>query len=73
MLRNITLSAEINLISTARKKAQREHTTLNAQFRQWLSRYISSDLKASNYETLMDSLNYANPGKKFSRGEMNER
>ena len=73
MLKNITLSAETNLIANARKKAQREHTTLNAQFRQWLSRYVSTDLKASDYETLMDSLCYANPGQRFTRDEMNER
>ncbi len=73
MLKNITLSAETNLIVKARKKAQREHTTLNAQFRQWLNRYVSRDLKASDYENLMDSLSYANPGQQFTRDEMNER
>lgn len=73
MLKNITLSAEKNLISKARKKAQREHTTLNAQFRQWLSRYVSTDLKASDYEILMNSLSYANPGQHFTRDQMNER
>ena len=73
MLKNITLSAETNLIAKARKKAQREQTTLNAQFRQWLSRYVSTDWKASDYETLMDSLSYAKPGQPFSRDEMNER
>jgi len=73
MLKNITLSAEANLIGKARKKAQHEHTTLNAQFRQWLSRYVSTDLKASGYETLMNSLSYANPGQHFTRDEMNER
>ncbi len=73
MLKNITLSADFDLISEARKKAQSENTTLNAQFRQWLNRYLSTDLKVSDYEKLMDSFSYANPGKKFTRDEMNER
>jgi hypothetical protein len=41
MLKNITLSADEKLIQKARKKAKQEHTTLNAQFRQWLENYIS--------------------------------
>jgi hypothetical protein len=36
MLKNITLSADEELIRKAREKAQKEHTTLNASFRQWL-------------------------------------
>ncbi|NOY69081.1 MAG: hypothetical protein GXP53_06265 [Deltaproteobacteria bacterium] len=73
MLKNITLSAEASLIGKARKKAQQEQTTLNAQFRRWLSRYANADVKASEYKTLMDSLSYVNPGKNFTRDEMNER
>lgn len=73
MLKNITLSADSNLIRKAREKAQRDHTTLNAQFRQWLERYVAANLKASAYDNLMDSMNYANAGKHFSRDELNER
>lgn len=73
MLKNITLSADPNLICKARKKAQQEHTTLNAQFRHWLERYVSTATKATDYESLMDSLSYARPGKHFTRDEMNER
>ena len=72
MLKNITFSAETNLIAKAREKAQREHTTLNAQFHQWLNHYVSVDLKASDYEALMKSLGYAKPNRNFSRDEMNE-
>ena len=42
MLKNITLSAEEHLIRAAREKAQHEHTTLNAAFRQWLVRYVQA-------------------------------
>ncbi|NJM28141.1 MAG: hypothetical protein HC856_07720 [Pseudanabaena sp. RU_4_16] len=73
MLKNITLSANRQIIELARAKAARENSTLNAQFRAWLERYISTDSKLVDYESLMDRLTYGQPGKKFSRDEMNER
>lgn len=73
MLKNITLSAEEGLIEKARDKARRQRTTLNATFRQWLRQYVSHGSKAADYGPFMDSLNYARPGKKFSRDELNER
>jgi len=73
MLKNITLSANEELIKKAREKAGREHTTLNANFRQWLKQYVSKNTKTIDYNTFMEQLNYANPGKKFSREELNER
>jgi ribosomal protein L20 len=73
MLKNITLSADSKLIRRAREKAQREHTTLNAQFRLWLERYAAANLKALTYDDLMNSMGYANAGKHFSRDELNER
>ena len=73
MLKNITLSADKQLIQLARKKAARENTTLNLQFRAWLERYVSTDRKLIDYDSLMDQFEYAQSGKKFSRDEMNER
>ena len=73
MLKNITLSAEKQLIELAREKAAKENTTLNKQFRAWLERYVSTDCKLIDYDTLMSQLEYAKPSKKFSRDEMNER
>ena len=73
MLKNITLSADEQLIKKAREKARRENTTLNENFRQWLKRYVMSDQEQFNYDELMESLNYVNPGRKFSRDELNER
>ena len=73
MLKNITLSVDKQLIQLAREKAAKENSTLNAQFRAWLERYVSTDRKLINYESLMDQMAYAQPGKKFSRDEMNER
>lgn len=73
MLKNITFSAEEKLIEKAREKAQREHTTLNENFRKWLKRFINSDKTNFNYNQLMQKLRYVNPGRKFNREELNER
>lgn len=73
MLKNITLSAEEELIKKARERARMEHTTLNASFRQWLKVFANSNFKMDDYDSLMKSLNYVKTGKKFTRDEMNER
>ena len=38
-MRNITLSAEAELIDRARHRAESENTTLNSAFREWLQQY----------------------------------
>jgi hypothetical protein len=73
MFKNITLSAEEELIEKARDRARHERTTLNATFRQWLRQYVSRGAKTADYGSFMDSLSYARPGRKFSRDELNER
>lgn len=73
MLINITLRADEKLIRKAREKAQREHTTLNENFRRWLRRYLSSDTNLLNYDNLMKELSYSQPEKTFTRTELNER
>jgi len=73
MLKNITLSAEKELIEKARDKARRERTTLNATFRQWLHQYVGRSAATADYRSFVDSLGYARPGRKFSRDELNER
>ncbi len=72
-MKNITFNADEELIKKAREKAQREHTTLNESFRKWIKRYINSDKTNFNYDELMQKLEYANPGRKFTREELNER
>ncbi len=72
-MRNITLSADEALIKQARRRAQREGTTLNVAFRQWLRRYVAQEFGATSYGSLMKELQYAKPGKRFTRQEMNER
>jgi hypothetical protein len=73
MLKNITLTAEETMIKAAREKALKQHTTLNNEFRRWLSHYIKQETTASDYQALMNKLSYAHAPKKFSRDEMNER
>ncbi|MFQ5627554.1 MAG: hypothetical protein ACE5I1_02240 [bacterium] len=73
MVKNITLSADIELIRKARQRAQQEHTSLNEEFRKWLQRYIGHNTKTVDYFHLMERLSYAQPGGIFTRDEMNER
>jgi hypothetical protein len=72
-MKNITLSADERLIGSAREKARKEKTSLNALFRKWLVRYTEKDKPKLGYDTLMEQLSYAHSGKKFSREELNER
>ncbi len=73
MLRNITLSADKSLIEQARHLAEAENTTLNAEFRRWLAQYVQQAQATSNLTALMQKFDYAQPGKTFTRDEMNER
>lgn len=73
MLKNVTLSAEGDLIERARLRAEAERTTLNAEFRRWLAQYAERPQSESDFLVLMTHLNYAQPGKAFSREELNER
>jgi len=73
MLKNITLSAEENLIKKAREIANRQHSTLNARFRLWLRQYVNSNTGMTDFDKFMEELGYARPTGKYSREEMNER
>ena len=73
MLKNITLKVEETLIRQAREKAQKEHMTLSAIFRQWLMRYVGQGRITTDYEALMEYLSYAQAGRPFGREELNER
>jgi len=73
-MKNITLSADETLIKMAREKAQREHTTLNNRFREWLEDYTESKTQViKDYDELMHKLEYVKINKKYSREEMNAR
>lgn len=72
MLKNITFSAEEELILKAREKAVSEKTTLNVVFRRWLMQYADRK-KEQEIDMVMESMDYAVSGRKFTRDEMNER
>ena len=74
-MKNITLSADENLIEAARQRAVAEHTTLNEQFRLWLEEYVRRKQQA---DAAMETINalrgrISTGGRKFTRDEMNER
>jgi plasmid stability protein len=73
MLKNITFSAEEDLIRRARKRAAAEGTTLNDEFRRWLEKYVERPETAEAFADLMGLFEYARPGRSFRREEMNER
>ena len=73
-MKNITLSAEEKLIRAARARAEREQTTLNAEFRRWLQSYAERRNRLDDYRSLMTELRGTLVvGRKLSRDEMNER
>ena len=73
MLRNITLSADPELIDQAREIAKANNTTLNNEFRIWLSQYVKPSEARENYHAIMEKLSYYQPEKTLTRDEMNER
>ena len=73
MIKNITLSAEKALIERARRRAESRNTTLNSEFRHWLSQYVDLPQTTNDLTDLMARLNYAKPDKTLSRDEMNKR
>ena len=73
-MKNITLSADGELIQAARQKAASEHTTLNEQFRRWLADYVGRKRQAAEAVRVMRELQgKLRVGRKLTREEMNER
>jgi hypothetical protein len=73
MLKNITFSADKELIQKARERAAAERTTLNEEFRRWLEKYAERPYSAPAFTGLMKRFEYIKPGRSFHREEMNER
>ncbi|HWG21938.1 MAG TPA: hypothetical protein VG225_15515 [Terracidiphilus sp.] len=72
-MKNVTLSADDDLIEKARAVARAQRKTLNAIFREWLVQLTASEGDARNYDALMKNLSHIDPGRHFTREEMNER
>ena len=72
-MKNITLSADEELIARAREQARVRQTTLNRLFRQWLKEVAEQKERSSKIEALLDRLDGVDAGGNFSREEMNAR
>ncbi len=73
-MRNITLSADEQLIEAARRRAVAQHTTLNAQFRLWLADYVGRDRQAAQaMRTLRALQGKLRVGHQLTRAQRNER
>ena len=74
-MKNITLSADENLIEAARRRAMEERTTLNEQFRLWLKDYVGHEQRVARAMRTIRELQgqLYTGGRKFTRDEMIER
>ncbi len=72
-MKNITFSADEQLIEQARLLAKSRHKTLNAIFREWLEQLTAQTGGAQEFDALMKRLKHVQAGRSFSRDEMNER
>lgn len=72
-MKNITLSADEDLIERARMIAREQRRTLNEAFREWLAQFAESAGDGQGFDALMMRLANVNAGRRFTREEMNER
>ena len=72
-VKNITLSADENLIEQARKAAADQNTTLNAAFREWLEQFAGREERARRFDEIMERTKYLKADRKYTRDELNER
>lgn len=73
MIKNITLNAEEKQIERARKWAEKNNTTLNAEFRRWLDQIGDTPKNLEELKAFMAQFDYVKVGRKFTREELNER
>lgn len=74
IVRNITFSADEELIEKARAKAAERNQSLNDEFRSWLARYVASEGEARMpFLEALNQLPTVKLPRKYSRDEMNER
>ncbi|HXP47863.1 MAG TPA: hypothetical protein VN810_11345 [Terriglobales bacterium] len=72
-MKNVTLSADEDLIEQARLVARSQRKTLNAAFREWLLQFTARSGNGQEVDSLMKRLRHVNAGRHFTRDEMNER
>ena len=73
-MKNVTFAADEDLLAAARGQAESEGSTLNEQFRIWLSQYAAKRRAARAMEVVQRvSQRVDLGGRKFTRDELNER
>jgi hypothetical protein len=72
-MKNITFSADEDLIEQARIVARSRRKTLNQAFREWLVQFASQSGDVQEFDALMRRLRHVRAGRHFTRDEMNER
>jgi hypothetical protein len=78
MLKNITFSAEEQIIEAARARARAEKTTLNEKVRSWLENYARDQAESDSVldrhlQTIARLKGKVVIGRKLTRDELNER
>jgi hypothetical protein len=78
MLKNITFSAEEQIIEAARARARAEKTTLNEKVRSWLENYARDQAESDSVldrhlQTMARLKGKVVIGRKLTRDELNER
>ena len=72
-MKNVTLSADDELIDQARLVARAQKKSLNDAFREWLVQFTQRSGCTQEYDALMNRLRHVRAGRRFNRDEMNER
>ena len=73
-MKNITLSADEDLIEMARAEARKRKTSLNALFREWLGEIANRDAVQKRADEVIRNLSkHLAFEQKFTRDELNER
>lgn len=72
-MKNVTLSADEDLIEKARSIARARRSTLNAAFREWLAQFTVSEGGTHGFDAIMKNMRHIDAGKRFTRDELNER
>jgi len=72
-MKNVTLSADEDLIEQARLIARSQRETPNAAFRKWLVQYTAQGGSGREVASLMKRLRHVTARRHFTRDEMNER
>ena len=69
-VKNVTLSADEDLIEQARQVARFQRRSLNAAFREWLLQFTAQAGNGQEVDAVMRRLRHVNSGRRFSRDEM---